>query len=166
MHNISIVVAIAKDNYAIGYKNQLLWSLPDDMKRFKHLTTGHTVVMGRNTFLSLPKGALPNRRNIVITDNHDEKFEACEMAYSIDDVLKLTADDNEVFIMGGASIYRQFLPLANKLYLTFVEDSPEADTYFPKIDFEQWKVVAKSYHPVDGKHKVAFEFVDLELDEN
>ncbi|MDL2228227.1 dihydrofolate reductase [Bacteroidales bacterium OttesenSCG-928-K03] len=159
---ISIVVAIAKGNNAIGFENRLLWSLPDDMKRFKELTTGHTVLMGRNTFLSLPKGALPNRRNIVITDNPDEKFAGCEMAFSIEEAVKIAGNDDEVFVMGGASIYRQFLPLADKLYLTFVDDSPQADTYFPEINFDEWKENIRSFHPADEKHVAAFEFLDLE----
>ncbi|MCA1746255.1 MAG: dihydrofolate reductase, partial [Bacteroidales bacterium] len=113
--NISIIVAIAENN-AIGKDNKLLWRLSDDLKRFKRLTTGHTVIMGRNTFLSLPNGALPNRRNIVITDQPDENFEACEMAHSVEEALELAGDSGECFVMGGGMVYRQMMPVAGRLY--------------------------------------------------
>ena len=138
--NISIIVAIA-ENHAIGKDNQLLWHLSDDLKRFRRLTSGHTVIMGRNTYLSLPKGALPNRRNIVITDQQGEQFERCEMAYSIDEALELAGNDQECFIMGGGMIYRQMLPLAGRLYLTTVHQAFDADTFFPEIDFSEWKAI-------------------------
>ncbi len=135
--NISIIVAIA-ENYAIGLNNELLWHLSDDLKRFKKITSGHAVMMGRNTFLSLPKGALPNRTNIVITDIPGEEFEACKMAYSINEALEIAGDNEECFVMGGGMIYKQMMPLAGKLYLTQVHHSFEADTYFPEIDFSEW----------------------------
>lgn len=138
---ISIIVAIAENN-AIGKDNRLLWHLSDDLKRFKKLTTGHTLIMGRNTFLSLPNGALPNRRHIVISDVKDEQFEGCEMAHSIDQAIKLAGDAEESFVIGGGQVYAQFLPKAGKLYLTQVHASFEADTFFPEIDFSQWKAVA------------------------
>ena len=136
--NISIIVAIAR-NHAIGKDNRLLWHLSDDLKRFKKLTTGHTLIMGRNTFLSLPNGALPNRRHIVISDVKEERFEGCEMAFSIEHALQLAGDSEECFVIGGGMVYTQFLPLAGKLYLTQVEESFEADTFFPEIDFSQWR---------------------------
>lgn len=157
---ISIIVAIAEGNNAIGFNNKLLWSLPEDMKHFKNITTNHTVVMGRNTFLSLPKGALPNRRNVVISDVKDEAFTGCTMVASINDAVKATENDGEVFVMGGASIYRQFFPIAAKLYLTLVNDSPLADTYFPEIDFEQWRCIETAKVEPDEKHKVGFRFVE------
>lgn len=135
--NISIIVAVA-ENYAIGFNNQLLWHLSDDLKRFKKITSGHTVMMGRNTFLSLPKGALPNRTNIVISDIQGEEFDGCKMAYSIDEALEISGDTEECFVMGGGMIYKQMLPVAGKLYLTQVHQSFEADTYFPKINFTEW----------------------------
>ena len=140
LHNISIIVAIAK-NRAIGKDNRLLWHLSDDLKRFKKLTTGHTLIMGRNTFLSLPNGALPNRRHIVITDQADEAFDGCEMARSIDKAIELAGKDEECFVIGGGMVYAQFLPIAGKLYLTRVHQSFEADTFFPEIDFSQWKAL-------------------------
>jgi len=141
LHNISIIVAIAS-NRAIGKDNRLLWHLSDDLKRFKKLTTGHTLIMGRNTFLSLPNGALPNRRHIVISDIPEESFEGCEMAHSIEEAIKLAGTSEECFVIGGGMVYKQFLPVAGKLYLTQVYASFEADTFFPEIDFSQWKALA------------------------
>jgi dihydrofolate reductase len=138
--NISIIVAIA-ENLAIGKDNKLLWHLSDDLKRFKKLTTGHTLIMGRNTFLSLPNGALPNRRHIVISDQAGERFEGCEMAGSIQEAIELAGSDEECFVIGGGMVYKQFLPIAGKLYLTRVHKSFEADTFFPEVDFSQWKAV-------------------------
>lgn len=140
LKNISIIVAIA-ENRAIGKDNRLLWHLSDDLKRFKKLTTGHTLIMGRNTFLSLPNGALPNRRHIVISDQPDESFAGCEMARSMEESIKLAGTGEECFVIGGGMVYSQFLPLAGKLYLTRVHQSFEADTFFPEIDYTQWKPV-------------------------
>ena len=143
MHdNISIIVAIAQ-NFAIGKNNDLLFHLPNDLQRFKQITTGHPVIMGRNTFLSLPKGALSNRRNVVITDNPDEKFDRCEMVFSIDEAVEVVENESEAFIIGGGAIYRQFFPLAQKLYLTLVHQDFDADIYFPAIDYSEWEVMAR-----------------------
>lgn len=136
--NISIIVAIAQ-NFAIGKNNDLLFHLPNDLKRFKEITIGHPVIMGRNTFLSLPKGALPNRRNIVITDNKEEKFDRCEMVFSIEEAVKSVENEPEAFIIGGGMIYRAFFPVAGKLYLTVVHQDFDADIYFPEIDYSQWE---------------------------
>lgn len=135
--NLSIIVAVAQ-NFAIGKNNDLLFHLPNDLKRFKQITTGHPVIMGRNTLLSLPKGALPNRRNIVITDNLDEVFPGCEMVYSVEQAVEAVKDEPEAFIIGGGMIYRQFFPLAQKLYLTLVHRDFEADTFFPEVDYSAW----------------------------
>ena len=137
MKNISIIVAIA-DDFGIGYKNDLLCHIPGDLPGFKKITTGHTVIMGRNTFLSLPKGALPNRTNIVISDNPEDSFEGCIMANSIEDAIN-KGEDGENFIIGGGMIYKQFLPLANKLYLTRVHKTFEADVFFPEINFQDFE---------------------------
>ena len=139
-HNISIIVAIGENN-AIGKDNRLLWHLSDDLKRFKKLTSGHTLIMGRNTFLSLPNGALPNRRHIVISDVPGEIFEGCEMAHSIDQAIDMAGNDGECFVIGGGMVYAQFLRVTGKLYLTQVHESFEADTFFPEIDFQQWKAI-------------------------
>ena len=114
LHNISIIVAIAENN-AIGKDNKLLWHISEDLKRFKRLTTGHTLIMGRNTFLSLPGGALPNRRHIVISDVAGEEFEGCEMARSIEMAISMAGEKDECFVIGGGMVYAQFLPLAGKV---------------------------------------------------
>ncbi len=139
---LSIIVAVA-ENYAIGKNNQLLWHISEDLKWFKKITAGHTVIMGKNTFYSLPFRPLPKRRNIVISDVTGETIEGCEMAYSIDDSISKADADSENFIMGGASIYKQFFPIAQKLYITWVHKSFEADTFFPKVLESEWKLVDK-----------------------
>lgn len=144
---LSVIVAIA-DNNAIGKDNKLLWHLPEDLKRFKRLTTGHRLIMGRNTFLSLPNGPLPNRINTVITNIPDENFEGCEMARSVEEALGLCKEGEESFVIGGGMIYRQFLPVAHRLYLTRVHKSYEADTFFPEIDFSNWVEVYREEIPL------------------
>ena len=113
--SVSIIVAIA-ENYAIGKDNDLLWHISDDLKRFKQITSGHKIIMGKNTFLSLPIRPLPNRISIVITDDKNDQYEGCIMAYSIEDALAKCEAGEECFVIGGGSIYRQFMPLADKLY--------------------------------------------------
>lgn len=159
LKNISIIVAIAS-NGAIGKDNRLLWHLSDDLKRFKKLTTGHTLIMGRNTFLSLPNGALPHRRHIVISDIQDEVFERCDMARSIDQAIELAGTGEECFVIGGGMVYRQFLPLAGKLYLTQVHASFEADTFFPEIDFSRWKVLSSEEVEADEKNQYAHTYTE------
>ena len=139
---ISIIVAIA-ENYAIGKNNELLWHLPEDLKRFKRITSGHSIVMGKRTYESLPLQPLPNRTNIVITDDINDRFEGCTMAYSIEEALKFCKKDEESFIIGGGMVYRQFLPLADKLYITRVHAHFEADTFFPEIDPSTWEEEAR-----------------------
>jgi dihydrofolate reductase len=143
MKPISIIVAIA-DNNAIGIKNQLLHHIPGDLKRFKKITTGHTIVMGRNTYFSLPKRPLPDRTNIVISDDHNDLFEGCTMAYSIEEAIEKCSDSDENFIIGGGIIYREFFPGANKLYITRIHHSFEADTFFPEIDPQQWNILEET----------------------
>ena len=145
MKSISIIVAIAQ-NHAIGKDNQLLWHIPADLKRFKKLTTGHTIVMGKRTFDSLPVRPLPNRRSIVITDIPGEEIEGCAMAYSIDEAIEKMDEDKENFIIGGGSVYRQFLPLADQLYLTIVTQDFEADTFL-EIDLKEWETIEREDHP-------------------
>lgn len=155
---ISIIAAVAK-NRAIGFQNKLIYWLPNDLKRFKALTTGHTIIMGRNTFLSLPKGALPNRRNIVLT--HSLKaFEGCDVYPSLEEALAHCNKDEEVFIIGGASVYEQALPLADRLFLTEIDDTPaEADTFFPPYA-DEWKESAREDHNIDERHAHRYAFVD------
>lgn len=160
LKNISIIVAIA-GNRAIGKDNRLLWHLSDDLKRFKKLTSGHTLIMGRNTFLSLPNGALPNRRHIVISDVEGESFGGCEMAKSIEEALALAGRDEECFVIGGGMVYKQFLPLAGKLYLTRVHESFEADTFFPEIDFSQWKALVTEEVPAGEQNQYAHTYTEF-----
>ncbi len=151
-HHISIIVAIA-ENHAIGKDNRLLWHISEDLKRFKNLTTGHTLIMGRNTFLSLPNGVLPNRRHIVISDVEEDHFEGCEMARSIEEAITLAGDSEECFVIGGGMVYAQFMPVAGKLYLTRVHASFEADTFFPEIDDNAWKAVSSEKVEAGGKNQ-------------
>jgi len=155
---ISIIVAIAENN-AIGKDNKLLWHISADLRRFKSLTTGHTVIMGRNTYLSLPVRPLKNRRNIVITDNPSDLFPDCIMAYSIDEAIMLCDDDKENFIIGGASIYRQFMLYAQKLYITKVHKSFDADTFFPEISSFEWKVIEKEDINNDMQNDFRYSFI-------
>jgi dihydrofolate reductase len=156
---ISIIVAIA-DNYGIGKDNQLLWHISDDLKHFKQITSGHTVVMGKNTYESLPIRPLPKRKNIVITDVPNELIEGCEMAYSINEAVEKMDVGEENFIMGGASIYRQFFHLADRLYITRVFTQPEADTYFPEIKESEWELTEKSETYTDPNNGLSFVFMN------
>lgn len=161
MKKISIIVAIAR-NFAIGKNNQLLWHIPADLKRFKKITTGHPVIMGKLTYESLPVRPLPNRKNIVITDNPGELFEGCTTVYSIQEALNLCSDHEESFIIGGGSIYRQFLPFCNKLYITRVNKDFEADTFFPEINFDLWKIIDQEDHEPDGMTDFSYSFITFE----
>ena len=143
MKNLSIIVAIA-ENYAIGKDNDLLWHISDDLKRFKRLTTEHTVIMGRNTYESLPFKPLPKRKNIVLTNNKDLQYEGALMAHSYEEVFNLCNPDEENFVIGGANVYENMLPYADKLYVTWVYKSFEADTYFPEIDEKVWQIAEKT----------------------
>ena len=148
MRQISIIVAIA-ENLAIGKNNQLLWHIPEDLKRVKELTTANVIIMGKNTYFSLPKRPLPGRTNLVISDDLNDDFEGCVMAYSLDDVLEKMSDDKENFIFGGASVYRQFFPLASKLYITLVHKDYDGDAFFPEINFNDWIEVERTDFPFD-----------------
>lgn len=154
----SIIVAIA-DNYAIGKDNQLLWHLSEDLKRFKILTSGHAVVMGKNTYFSLPVRPLPNRINIVITDVPEEIIDGCKMAYSIDDAIEKMDTDKENFIIGGGSIYKQFLPIVQKLYLTRVHKDFEADCFFPEINFSEWELLSEERNKKDEKTGIIYSYL-------
>lgn len=148
----SIIVAVAQNN-AIGKNNQLLWHISEDLKRFKKITAEHAVIMGKNTYFSLPFKPLPKRRNIVISDIAGEEIPGCIMAYSIEDAIDKADSENENFIIGGASVYRQFFKIAQKLYITRVHSNFEADTFFPEIIETEWKILEiipqKEIHP-DG----------------
>jgi dihydrofolate reductase len=135
---ISIIVAVSED-WGIGKDNELLWHISEDLKRFKRLTSGNTVIMGKKTWESLPRRPLPDRKNIVLTDNPQETIVNSVTAYSLDDALSKCRPDEEIFIIGGGSIYRQFLPIADRLYITHVHKKAPADIYFPEINLNVWE---------------------------
>lgn len=157
---LSIIVAIAQNN-EIGRHGDLLCHLPNDLRHFKQITSGKTVIMGRRTFFSLPKHPLPNRRNIVITDIENETFEGADVAYSIKQAQEMVRPEEENFIIGGGMIYKQFMPLADKLYITHIEHSwVDADTFFPDIDPNVWECTAKEYCEADGKNPYSHIFAE------
>lgn len=155
---ISLIVAVSS-NQIIGKNNQLIWHLPADLKHFKQLTTGHTVFMGRKTYDSIGK-PLPNRRNVVISRSVTQ-IEGCEVAASLEDALKLSSEEKEVFMIGGAEIYRQALPLANRIYLTHVHQDFDGDTFFPEIDAETWQETEREDFLPDEKNKLSYSFITL-----
>ena len=158
---LSIIVAVAHGG-AIGRRGGLLCHLPADMRHFKTVTTGHTVIMGRRTYDSLPKGALPDRRNIVVTHNQEFSADRVEVAHSFDEALRMADGDGEVFVIGGAQIYSEALPSADKIYLTEIEASfPDADTFFPELDRTQWTETVLGEHPADGRNPHACRFLLL-----
>ena len=148
---LSIIACISKANRAIGYQNRLLYHIKSDLTRFRELTTGHTIIMGRKTYESLPNGALPHRRNIVVSNSMKE-MEGCEVYPNLDAALKAAeGKTEETFIIGGESIYRQSLPAARKLYLTVVDDTPQqADAFFPEINPEEWELIEKEMRNENG----------------
>ncbi|ATP55225.1 dihydrofolate reductase [Pedobacter ginsengisoli] len=157
---LSIVVAIAQNN-AIGKNNQLLWHLPADLKHFKQITSGHTIIMGRKTYDSIGK-PLPNRRNIVITRNTGLTIEGAEVVTTLEDALALCDNEDEVFIVGGAQIYEQALAKTHRIHLTTVHQNYDGDTFFPEIDKQVWKVINSEDHAPDEKNVVAYTFSTLE----
>lgn len=157
--SINIIAAVAR-NRAIGNGNKLLYWLPNDLKRFKSLTTGHTIIMGHNTFLSLPKGALPNRRNIVLSRSVTS-LPGCECFDSLEKALAACEGDDDIYIIGGERVYSQAIAFADRLLLTEIDETPQqADAFFP--DYSDWKEVAREVHATDEKHAYAYAFVDYE----
>lgn len=158
----SIIVAVDENN-AIGKDNNLLCHLPNDLKYFKSVTQGSPVIMGRKTFESLPKGALPNRRNVVITRNKNLHFDRCEMVSSIDEAIELCEKESEIFFIGGGTIYNEAIKIADKLYITLIHHKFEgADTFFPVIDSSVWQEVSREDHPSDEKHKYEYSFITFD----
>jgi dihydrofolate reductase len=157
--SINIIAAVAK-NRAIGFENKLIYWLPNDLKRFKALTTGHTIIMGRNTYLSLPKGALPNRRNVVLSTTVSE-LPGCDVYPTLDAALQSCQPNEDIYIIGGARVYEQAISMADRLCLTEVDDTPaQADAFFP--DYSDWQVVNKETHPKDERHAFEYAFTDYE----
>ena len=158
MISISIIAAVA-ENGAIGKDNKLLWRLSEDLKWFKQITLGHTILMGRNTFFSLPKRPLAGRKNVVLTKFPQNILDECQIATSLDEALNLCNENDENFVIGGASVYKLFLPIAQKLYITRVHANFEADTFFPEIDSKIWDVIEMKDFKADEKNQFDFTFV-------
>lgn len=155
---ISIIAAVAQNN-VIGGGNNLLWHIREDLMRFKRITSGHPVVMGRKTFESLGK-ALPGRRNVVITRNGSFAAENCETAGSLEEALDLFPDSEEVFVIGGGEVYSQAMECAGRMYITVVYRDYEGDTYFPAIDENQWEETGREYHERGESFPYPFEYID------
>jgi dihydrofolate reductase len=156
---VSAIVATS-ENHAIGKNNQLLWHMPNDLKHFKDVTSGRTIIMGRKTFDSVGK-PLPKRRNIVVT-RQDITIPGCEVVKSVEDALALCKGEDEVFIGGGAEIYKLAMPLTNRIYLTIIHHTFEADTFFPEIDKNEWKEVKREDFGSDEKNAYLYSFITLE----
>lgn len=151
------LIAAAAENNALGKDNRMIWHLPDDFKRFKKLTTGHHIIMGRKTLESM-NGPLPNRTNIVITRQADYTYEGCTIVHSLDEALAVCPQDEEVFVIGGGEIYNQSISKANKIELTRVRTEVEADAFFPEINTDEWTLTESVFHDTDEKHKLEFVF--------
>ena len=151
------IIAAAGENNELGKDNDLVWHLPDDFKRFKQLTTGHFIIMGRKTFESFPK-PLPNRTHVVITRNTDYNRKGAVVVHSIDEALLKSASDEQPFIIGGGEIYDMGMSVADKIELTRVHGTFNADTYFPEIDDTEWELISEVYHDKDERHKFAFTY--------
>lgn len=151
------LIAAAAENNALGKDNQLVWHLPDDFKRFKQITSGHYIIMGRKTFESFPK-PLPNRTHVIITRQKNYKVDGCIVVNSIEDAIKVCPKEEEVFIIGGADIYNQSIDFADKIELTRVHANFEADAFFPEINLNNWKLIFEEKHVQDEKHNFDFTF--------
>ncbi|MBE7641025.1 dihydrofolate reductase [Salegentibacter sp. BLCTC] len=152
------MIAAAAENNALGKDRDLVWHLPDDFKRFKKLTTGHHIIMGRKTFESFPK-PLPNRTHIVITRNDNYLKKDAIITSSLEKALEFAKIDPQPFIIGGGEIYKLGMEVADKIELTRVHGTFEADTFFPEIDEKKWKLIAEEFHPKDEKHDYAFTYL-------
>lgn len=158
---LSIIVAVAA-NGVIGNQNQLIWHLPDDLKNFKRLTSGHPIIMGRKTFESIGK-PLPNRISIIISRNADFKHEGCIVVNSLQNAIEIAAsiNENEAFVIGGAEIYQLALPQTDKIYLTEVHAAFEGDVYFKIPENLNFKEISRVHHAKDEKHAIDFDIVEL-----
>ena len=155
--SITIIVAAAENN-AIGKDNDLIWSLPNDLKRFKKLTSGHSIIMGRKTFDSFP-GLLPNRKHIVISRNKNISFSnEVTVVNNFEDAIRETGDDENPFIIGGGQIYKLAMDLGDKIELTRVHEEFKADTFFPKIDEDKWKLIHEEFNEKDERHQFSFTY--------
>lgn len=157
---VAAVVATAA-NLAIGKNNDLLWHMPADLKHFKSITSGGTIIMGRKTFDSIQK-PLPNRQNIIVTRQPGYKIEGASVVHSIEDALQLAAGADEVYIVGGAGIYQAAMKYTNKIYLTTVHHTFDADTFFPALDASEWKTLSNDPHPADEKNPFPYTYTCME----
>ncbi|WP_435415502.1 dihydrofolate reductase [Polaribacter aestuariivivens] len=159
---ITVIAAIANNN-ALGKNNDLIWHLPADLKRFKKITTGHYILMGRNTFESIGK-PLPNRTTVIITRNKNYFKDGCLIAHSLEEALELAKEEEKIFIIGGAQIYKETIKkdLADQLDITIVHKSFEADVYFPEINPKVWKIISKEDFKADEKNKYDYSFVSYQ----
>ncbi|MGD8744170.1 MAG: dihydrofolate reductase [Candidatus Woesebacteria bacterium] len=162
---VSLIAAVS-ENYVIGNKGKIPWNLPADLKRFKKITMGHHIIMGRETFESIGK-PLPGRKNIVVSRNKKYEAEGCRVVHSLKDALEIakTNKEDEVFVIGGEQIYSLALPRADKIYLTKVKKNYEGDTFFPEMDMNNWKVTSKESFKSNGDNPLAFEFIIYEKNE-
>lgn len=151
------LIAAAAENNALGKNNDLIWHLPDDFKRFKAITSGHYIIMGRKTFESFPK-PLPNRTHVIITRQKNYNPENCFVVNSLEKAIEICPKDEDVFVIGGGEIYQQSIVIADKIELTRVHSTFEADTFFPEIDTTIWELVQEEFHPKDEKHLFDFTF--------
>ena len=151
------LIAAAAENNALGKDNDLLWHLPEDFKRFKQITSGHYIIMGRKTFESFPK-PLPNRTHIIITRQEEYLVEGCLVVHSLEDALEIAPQNEEIFIIGGAQIYKQALPFADKIDLTRVHIELDADAFFPEFNTSEWNLVFSEKHFKDEKHQFDYTF--------
>lgn len=156
--NKLVIIAAAGENNALGINNDLPWHLPDDFKRFKQLTSGHKIIMGRKTLESFPK-PLPNREHIAITrdPNYTPKF-TCTIVNSLEEAISLTETDSLAYIIGGGEIYKQAMSFATHIELTRIHAPFKADTFFPEINLKEWEIINEEYHPKDDKHEFDFTF--------
>jgi dihydrofolate reductase len=162
MNDYAIIAAIA-DNNAIGRGGDLMWHIHEDMVFFRNTTRGHPVIMGRKTWDSLQKKPLPKRDNIVITKDENFVFEGVKVIHNIEEAKSLPKYDNEVFVIGGGTIYKEFIPIAKKLYITRVFNNyPDADTFFPKTDLSLWKKISESEVKTDKDSRLKFQFFEFE----
>lgn len=151
------MIAAASENNGLGKNNELVWHLPDDFKRFKQITSGHHIIMGRKTFDSFPK-PLPNRTHIIITRDTNYKATGCFIAHSLEEAFALAKEDKNPFVIGGGEIYHLALPFAHEIELTRVHTKVEADAFFPEIPKNEWELIAEEFHPEDEKHKYSFTY--------
>lgn len=148
-------------NRVIGYKGKLPWNMPTDMKYFRDKTRGKPVIMGRKTYETIGK-PLPQRKNIILTHDQNYKVEGCIVVHTIDESLKVAGDAEEVMVIGGSQIYKEFLTKANRMYLTFIDAKVDGDTYFPEYNIEEWKETSYEEHEKDAENQYDYRFVVLE----